>query len=171
MEICTSTGTYMNSPFHRHPDKYKIESIRIENTIGKGTVIDVSDKGSKGRIFATDMESKIPEGADVVLFHTGWSKYVGTPEYFNSPALDYDAVEYLVKRRPKIVGIDGINVDISANKDFPAHTRLLANDILIVENLTNLAPLISKQFTFYATPLKVKDMASMPVRAFAVMDE
>jgi arylformamidase len=47
---------------------------------------------------------------------------------------------------------------------------LLGNDILIVENLTNLAALPSSGFTFHAVPVKIKGVAAFPVRAYAVVE-
>jgi len=46
---------------------------------------------------------------------------------------------------------------------------LLHAEILIVENLTNLAALPSAGFTFHAVPAKVAGAASFPVRAYAVV--
>ena len=43
------------------------------------------------------------------------------------------------------------------------------SDILIVENLTNLAALPARGFTFHAAPVKVAGAAAFPVRAYAVV--
>ena len=53
----------------------------------------------------------------------------------------------------------------------PAHTRLLASDILIVEHLCNLSALPQTGFRFYAVPLRIVRGASFPVRAFAEIEE
>jgi len=65
------------------------------------------------------------------------------------------------------VGIDTWNVDDVGDPSRPAHTRLLAAGVLIVENLCNLHALPSDGFRFYAVPPRVARGASFPVRAFA----
>ena len=47
----------------------------------------------------------------------------------------------------------------------PAHSRLLKNEILIVEDLRGLEALHGKAFRFFAMPLPVRGAASMPVRS------
>jgi kynurenine formamidase len=44
---------------------------------------------------------------------------------------------------------------------------LLANDILIVENLVGLDRLLGRTFRFFAVPIKMAKATSMTVRAFA----
>ena len=83
------------------------------------------------------------------------------------PIISMELIEYLVDAKIKLVGVDTINIDNSKDLNRPAHTLFLKNDILIVENLTNLHKLHGKEFIFYAVPLKVKKAAAFPVRAFA----
>ena len=69
------------------------------------------------------------------------------------------------------MGVDFWNVDDTTNPARPAHTRLLASNILIVEHLCNLSILSRIGFRFYAIPLRIVRGASFPVRAFAEIDE
>jgi|GEM_PF-3072132 len=46
---------------------------------------------------------------------------------------------------------------------------LLSGDVLIIENMTNLAQLEGKRFTVYALPLKL-DVDGAPTRAVAVIN-
>jgi kynurenine formamidase len=66
--------------------------------------------------------------------------------------------------------VDFWNVDDTANLARPAHSRLLAAGILIVEHMCNLGSLSRSGFTFYAVPLRIVQGASFPVRAFAEID-
>ena len=59
-------------------------------------------------------------------------------------------------------------MDDTGNPERPAHTHLLENKVLIVENRQNLAGL-EGDFRFYAIPLRI-DTASFPVRAFAQLE-
>ena len=66
--------------------------------------------------------------------------------------------------------VNALNVDDTRDPARPTHTRLLARDILIVENLTGLAALHGRRFRFFAVPIKARRTASMPVRAFAELE-
>lgn len=56
------------------------------------------------------------------------------------------------------------------HKPFPIHRILLRNDILIIENLTNLKELIGKKFKVYAFPINLQIEAS-PVRVVAEINQ
>jgi kynurenine formamidase len=67
----------------------------------------------------------------------------------------------MVKRGIKMFGIDCITVDLPTplrpkGFDFPVHRMLLGNNVLIAENVTNLASIVGKQTRILALPLRVK---------------
>ena len=51
----------------------------------------------------------------------------------------------------------------------PVHSLLLAAEVPIVEHLRGLHQLPGAGFRFFAVPVKVKNLGSFPVRAFALM--
>ena len=88
----------------------------------------------------------------------------------NRPFLSRTAVGVLLRKKPRLVGIDTLVIDDPTDPTRPAHANFLKQKILIVENLTNLESLIDHQeFTFIAVPPKVKGAAAFPVRAFAML--
>jgi kynurenine formamidase len=80
-------------------------------------------------------------------------------------------IDLLIRSKAMLVGVDFWNVDNTEDPARPAHTRLLASNILIVEHLCNLSVLPRTGFRFYAIPLRIVKGASFPVRAFAEVDE
>jgi arylformamidase len=58
-------------------------------------------------------------------------------------------------------------VDDTNDSSRLVHTRLLAEEILVVEHLWNLGALPRTSFRFFAVPLRIVTGASFPVRAFA----
>jgi arylformamidase len=107
-----------------------------------------------------------------VLVRSGWDERWGTEAYWQpGPCLSMEALELLLQARPKLVGVDCWNVDDIDDPARPAHTRLLAEGILIVENLCNLDALPTSGFRFSAIPLRIVGGASIPVRAFAEIVE
>jgi arylformamidase len=53
-----------------------------------------------------------------------------------------------------LAGVDSWNVDDTNDPSRRVHTRLLAEEILIVEHLCNLAALPASSFRFSAVPLR-----------------
>ncbi len=104
----------------------------------------------------------------IILFHTGYDRLAGRPEWFNHPGLGEDAARYLVELGVNAVGIDAPSID---HEPFPAHRILLSNSIPIYENLTNLDKLVGRVFQFIAFPLKIVRGSASPVRAVAVLEE
>ena len=70
----------------------------------------------------------------------------------------------------RLAGVDFLVADDVLDPRRPAHVTLLHNDVLIVENLTNLAALPADGFTFHAVPAKIARAAAFPVRAYAVVN-
>ena len=111
---------------------------------------------------------KLDLSGKAVLIHTGWSKNWKTDKYFeNHPYVTEESAKYLKEQGVTLVGIDSHNIDDTRGKGRPVHTVLLAEEILIVEHLTNLDKLPKNHFTFTAVPPKIKGMGTFPVRAFA----
>jgi kynurenine formamidase len=67
-----------------------------------------------------------------------------------------------------LVGIDSPSIDLGKDEKFTAHKILAKNNILIVENLSNLNFITSKKFDFIILPLKLKNATGSPVRAIAI---
>ncbi len=167
MKFHTSMGTYLDAPYHRWKGMRGIGDLRLDEVILEGVVI--AARGLEEReAFALE---KMPRDVDLhgkaVLFNFGWDKYWETPQYEAYPFLAREVIDELIERGAKLVGVDTLNIDDTRDPERPAHTRLLQNDILIVENLRNLDALYGKTFRFFAAPLRARGAAAMPVRAFA----
>ena len=73
-------------------------------------------------------------------------------------------LDQLIDANVSIVGVDTGSVD--SEESFPIHKRLLENDILIIENLTDLKEVANKAFEFTALPLNVR-LDGAPCRVIA----
>ncbi len=169
------TGTHVDSPAHFIEGAPTIDRIPLERFMGKGIVIDVSDLPPKGMITAELIESRLRElGVEIgpgwiVLFHTGYDKKAGTPDWFNHPGLDESGARYLADRDVNAVGIDAPSID---HEPFPGHRTLLPKGIVIYENLTNLRELLGKKgFQFIGIPLRIVNGSASPVRAIAIVED
>lgn len=168
VEMVTSIGTYLDSPFHFDPDGTTIEGLSLEQTVLPGVVARCMGLEENEPIGPEVLEG-LDIGGKAVLLHTGWSKHWGAEKYYNYPFISRGLAERLRDEGAGLVGVDFLAADDIGDASRPAHTTLLRNNILIVENLTNLAALPDDEFMFHAAPVKVEGAAAFPVRAYGVV--
>lgn len=169
VEMVCNVGTYLDSPFHRYPEGRDLSCIPLERLAGlPGIVLDAAVSSTRSiRIDCSESELH----GRAVLIRTGWDQRWGKDSYWEpGPYLSEEVVDLLVRSKVALVGVDFWNVDNTMDPVRPAHTRLLASEILIVEHLCHLSVLPRTGFRFYAVPPRVVKGASFPVRAFAEMD-
>ena len=171
MSMYTHTGTHMDPPAHLFPGRTTLDQFPIEQFAGQALVIDCTGFGPGERVpLETITQYGIKaEEADFLLFHFGWDKYWGTPDYFGDyPCLSDEAVDFIISHHKKGVGLDVIGIDPISDTDLTIHRKLFAqNEIVVIENLMNLDQLGSELFWFIALPLKHVDADGSPIRAIA----
>jgi arylformamidase len=169
IELCSNTGTYIDSPFHRFPDTDDLADLKLAQFADlEGLCISVA--GQEGRAVGPDAFAAHEVRDRAVLVHTGWDAHWRTDQYFTGhPFLTKDAAEHLRDRGARLVGIDSLNIDDTDDGFRPVHTALLGADIPIVEHLRGLEQLPATGFRFTAAPPAVRGMGTFPVRAFAVL--
>lgn len=171
--LSSHTGTHLDAPYHFVKNGAKIHQIPLDRLLGNGILIKIK-KGKNKAISKNDLISferkngNIPKHSSV-FFHTGWQKNLKSDYYFtDNPGLSESATKYLISKEINLVGIDSPSIDLGKDKTFSVHKILAKNNILIVENLSNLNKISSKQFDFIILPLKLKDATGSPVRAIAI---
>ena len=168
IEMVANTGTYLDAPFHRHADGIDVAGLPLEAVANLDAVVVSSDSA---RAIDADVFAAHDVRGKAVLVHTGWDAHWNTEQYFNGhPFLTRAAAEHLINAGARLVGIDSLNIDDTADLTRPAHTLLLRAGIPIVEHLCNLAALPAHDFKFFAVPVKVKGMGTFPVRAFGLIE-
>lgn len=175
LSMFSHTGTHMDPPAHLLPGRTTLDKFPAEQFVGKAVVIDCTELGAGGRITMEHVGRKreLADRADFILFRTGWDQYWGKEEYFGDyPYIDGEVADYLTGMKKKGVGLDVIGLDPIADESLTLHRKLLwENEIVIIENLTNLGAAGEGLFTFCALPLKYEDADGSPVRAIAVLEE
>ena len=167
IEMAANTGTYIDSPFHRFADGDDLAEVPLEKLADlRGVVVRTGNESGRD-VDLMDCETELFKGK-AVLIHTGWSRHWNTELYYEGyPYLTRTAAEFLRDSGAVLVGIDSLNIDNNLDGTRPVHTILLEAGIPIVEHLTNLHQVPEQGFRFFATPVKVRDFGSFPVRAFA----
>ena len=170
--LSSHTGTHLDAPFHFVKNGIKIHQIPISRLFCKAILIKIKklkDQGitKKNLIDFEKKNGKIPNCSSVI-FHTDWQKNLKKNFYFTkNPGLSKSAVDYLVSKKINLAGIDSPSIDLGKTKSFTAHKVFSKNNILIVENLSNLEKIPTLEFDFVILPLKIKDATGSPVRAIA----
>ena len=175
ISMFSHTGTHMDPPAHLFPGRTTLDQFDASQFVGSACVIDCTDVQAGGRMTMAHV-NKNRENADkaeFILFRTGWDQYWGKEEYFGEyPYIDDEVARYLISGRKKGVGLDVIGLDPIADENLRLHKKLFReNEIVIIENLTNLGELGQGLFTLCALPLKYENADGSPIRAIAIQEE
>jgi kynurenine formamidase len=162
-----NTATYVDAPFHRHPDGLDLQALPLERLANLPGIVVTALR--EGPIDADSFRGRDLQGK-AVLIRTDWADRWGSSDYFRSgPFLTAGACRALVEAGVTLVGIDCANVDNMQDPERPAHTILLAASIPIVEHMRGLDELPPGGFLFHAAPPAIAGGTSFPVRAYAVL--
>ncbi len=164
----------------------------VERLIGPGVVIDVSNQAGESRDYRLsreDVESweaengPVPSGA-IVLLRTGWSRYwpdamgylgddtPGDASNLHFPAYGEEAARLLVdERNVAALGLDTASIDYGPSSDFIVHQIAAANNVVSLENVTNLESLPATGAWILALPMKIAKGSGGPVRIVALLPQ
>jgi len=185
-------GTHIDAPVHFYEGRRSVDEIPLEQLIGDGVVIDVSESCSRNRDYRVALSDlrrwekehgRIPAAA-IVLVRTGFGRfwpdrerYLGTAERgegaiakLHFPGLGAKAGRWLAdERRVSAVGIDTASIDYGRSTRFPTHVGLFQRNVPAFENLANLDRLPPRGFRVIALPMKIRGGSGAPLRAVAVL--
>ena len=172
LKMTTHTGTHMDPPAHLYENGLTLDQLPPDQYIGKALVIDCSmlKAGEAIGIQVLKPYGKKVEQADFLLFHLGWDRYWGMPEYYGDyPCLDDEMIKLVLKGSYKGIGFDVIGLDPVEDAELVRHHRLFADNqpIVNIENLKNLGQCGDDLFWFSCFPLKIENSDGAPIRAVA----
>ena len=169
--LFSHTGTHIDAPSHIINGATTLDQLPADNFIGKAFLLNLKSI-RKPTIDLSDLEhhqNRI-RNSEFILLYTGWSRLWGKETYFQGyPVLSLEAAQWLSNFELKGLGTDMISVDEAGSSEFPIHRILLARNIIIIENLTNLQSLPNINFIFSCFPLRIKQADGSPVRAMAII--
>ncbi len=150
-------GTHMDAPSHMLMGGKLLNEYPVEKFFGRGVVIDARGKTSVGAELLSGMDIK---SGDVVLICFGWSEVFHNDEYYlNYPVISEGFAKKLVELGVAMVGMDTPSPD---KAPYGVHKILLKQDILIIENLTNLETLFAyPNWEIVALPAKLEAEAGL----------
>jgi kynurenine formamidase len=191
-QFCTAEhgGTHFDAPIHFFEGRHAAEEIPLQQLIGLGVVVDVSEACATDRDYRVRVEDlraweeehgPLPKGA-IVLLRTGWGDrwsdreaYLGTeltgpeavPE-LHFPGLHPDAARWLVAQRAiKAIGLDTPSIDYGQSELFESHVALFEANVPAFENVAHLDRLPPRGFVVAALPMKIRGGTGGPLRIVA----
>ncbi|NTW52252.1 MAG: cyclase family protein [Chlorobiaceae bacterium] len=172
ISISSHTGTHIDAPAHIIDGGASIDTLDIGRFFGKALLVDLySQPGGSIPVEALRPFAPLIEQSDFLLLHTGWSRFWGQGGYDRDyPVLSAGAASWIAGFSLKGVGIDAPSFDLSGSDDYPVHRCLLAEGILLIENLTNLDRLNEDLFFLSVLPLGIVGAEASPVRAVALLE-
>ncbi|HEC68683.1 MAG TPA: cyclase family protein [Candidatus Omnitrophica bacterium] len=191
LKLSTHCGTHMDAPSHYGPSKdmFSIEKVPLELCFSNGVVLDFRNKKAGDFISSSEIKEKLLNinyklnPKDIVLIMTGRDKLYNNREYpFSHPGLSKDAVEYLLDKGVRIIGIDAWSLDRPINfmvKDYlrtkdksylwPAHMVGRRREYFQIEKLANLDRITKPcGFKVLCFPIKIENASAGWCRVVAI---
>jgi len=161
-------GTHVDVPYHMIPDGKKLDEYPIERWICPAHVVDIKDKET---VRPLELEKLEIERGDAILFKTDNSVSGlvtrGGVEAERWVYVSTEAADFCVGKKVSLIGIDYFSIEKPGDLNFPAHQKILGNDILIVEGI-NLKEVPEGRYTLFCLPLNLKGADGAPARAVLV---
>lgn len=137
-------------------DAVKEQLDKHDLEIGKEDTVTVETGNREANYLTTDKEKKAKYQ----------SEFIGLTE---------EAATWIADQGARAIGIDSISVDhpanIYPNYNFPVHALASRREIVIYENMANLASVAGQRYTLAAFPLKIRDGTGSPIRPVAIVEE
>lgn len=167
--MSTHTGTHVDAPSHFVKGNSSIERIPATRFVSDAVLVRIPKKPNE-LVEALDFRDIAIRENDAVVISTGWERKIRSRSYMTeNPGLSAGAARFLALKKVSMVGIDGPSIDAGSDARFPAHTILLAKNVLVVENLRNIHAINKDRFTLVVAPLKLRGATGSPVRALAIL--
>ncbi len=182
VEIVTHIGTHIDAPIHFVEGGETLDRVKLERIVKPGRIIPLTDTPASGMVTADAILATGVAFDDTVIpvLHTGWTDRAwGTDRYWAEMiGMDVSVGRLMVER-----GVSAVAIDFHPEAPFwrgeprpagpagPNHVKLLANDTIIIQMLTNISAIGSAAFTLVAAPLLLEGLDGSPARVFAMVDD
>ena len=167
----THTGTHIDAPYHMIENMTTVDELPLSQLVGEGYMIKPKLDGTE--ITLKQLKSKWNEdfSGKILLINTGWDKKRGYNREFQYefPGLALDTVDFLIKNKIKVIGIDTLGIEPFSHSDFKVHKVLLSKGMAFIEDLAGLDQLKDgKKYLIAALPLKLFKASGSMARVIAM---
>jgi len=165
IEMGSHFGTHVDFPRHVFRNGATSDFFPIDRFTGRGVIIDVpSDiKVISSQTLCSTPYHDIDSDLIILLKTRNSMLWNGGSFVEDYVYLDISAAEWLISKRPRLVGIDYVSVDVYNSGDLPVHRLLLSNNIPILENL-DLSGISGGYYDIYCLPISIVGIDALPAR-------
>jgi len=168
------TGSYISCPAHALgiEETYAAHEVPLKKLFGVEACVfnfDLDSLQREGGRPYISLQDILSAGRDIregtpVLFGTGWGRHWREPDYLSGAwFFKRDAVEYLVRKKPSMLGGDTPYFDNIDNEQ--GNWRLICgNDIIILAPLVNLEKIRTERVKLFVSPLNILNTYGLPCR-------
>ncbi|XP_052760166.1 isatin hydrolase-like [Mya arenaria] len=186
-------STHVDAPAHYAQGRAHLHEIPVEQLIGPGVMIDITDKAKHDKDYLLTIQdilaweedhAQIPQ-ASIVMLNTGKHKlypnrklFYGTetPDdmtTYHNPGVNPDTAKWLIQNRQvKAFGTDAHSCDPGQNSNRNrCHEEFLPNGVILLEFVANLDRMPPVNSTIFLGPMKMRDGSGGPCRILAIYGE
>lgn len=153
-------GTHADAPFHVDSQWPTSETMPLDAFSGLATVVDVSSGPQALPLAALGL---LDQSVERLLLKTGQTIADGTFP-LGWPWLDEPAVQQLLTRGLRLLGVDAPSVDARDSRTLGVHRALFRGGAAVLENL-DLRQVEPGTYNLTAFPLRLAGLDAAPVRA------
>ncbi|BAT54863.1 hypothetical protein NOS3756_38380 [Nostoc sp. NIES-3756] len=181
------SATHINAPNSFYQSGIGIDQYPAQSLVVPAVVIDIQAAAAVNADYTLTVDDilaweaqhgEIPNG-HVVLLHTGWqNKWSDKNAFLNQnaqgimhfPGFGSEATQFLLNERQIAgVGIDTHGVDSGQDTNFTTNRLVLAQQGIVLENLTNLDQLPAKGSNLAISILRLRGGSGSPVGVLALV--
>jgi kynurenine formamidase len=179
LQMCSQTGTYLETARHVYADREAIDEIPIERAWMVPTVVLHTPKEARQKVTLDEARRSLDEQGlsiepgDCVLIRTGWDREWRNPWRYltDMPYVSRELVYWLMDQR---IGIWGADTPRGDSPDDPQNFfgDFFKTNILLLAPVVNLdqVPLGPRKPRVCALPLRLDGACASPVRAVLVTE-
>ena len=157
------SGTHVDAPIHFVKQGQGIDSIPIDNLVGRARVIEIRDPES---IKPEELVGHRIRSGERILFKTENSSHAWQKDEFieDFVFISDAAADFLVGRGVRLIGIDYLSVGSFKHGGRYAHKTLLSSGVWTIEGL-NLSNVPQGNYDLICLPLRIVGGDGAPARA------
>ena len=173
------TCTHIEMPYHTVKEGRDLAGVPLEQLCGEAVILDLTAVSHGASVTLSDVQEAaeraggIREG-DIVFCRFDFDLHFDRADHPVAPTFTSEAVEWLVDRGMKLMGVDTGGIELSADDPRAPkqhnHHLLMDRGIPLIENLAHMDRLSRSRVTVFAFPLAVERLDSFPLRVVALED-
>jgi arylformamidase len=168
--MSSHVGTHIEFPYHHLKSGMSASDYPLERLVGDAVLFNFKHKKKDEEITLEEIKSsgiEIRKG-DIAIIYTGMQELWKTPRAHDRPVLSVEATKYLVLEKGiHAIGTDATGLEVRGTDHQPVHQLLFANNVAMIESMTNLDKLSGRRFSIIVLPLMIEGMDACPVRIVA----